>query len=79
MRRIKQRRMLRQSSLNQGARCSRTAQFKRHRDDLDTLTMEFVAQCLPPGQVERAASIRGPGDDHDLLTEQGGQPEFVSV
>lgn len=41
--------------------------------------MEFPAQRLPPGQVECAASIRGPRDDDDLLAAQRRQAELVAV
>ena len=41
--------------------------------------MEFAAQHLPPGQVERTASIRGPRDNDDLLAAQRRQAELVAV
>ena len=41
--------------------------------------MEFIAQCLPPGQDESAASIRRPGDKHHLLSAQRREVEIVAV
>ena len=35
---------------------------ERDGDDFEAAGMELGAQCLPPGQVEAAASPRGPGN-----------------
>jgi hypothetical protein len=67
MRWIEQRRMLGLSGFDERSRSLGAAQFERNRDDLYAERMKFTAQCLPPGQVEPAASIGRPGDEHDLL------------
>ena len=71
--------MLRLRRLDEGSRGVGTAQLQRDRDDLDAEGVELIAQRLPPGQVETTASIRSPGNEHDLLPAQRRQAEFVAV
>jgi hypothetical protein len=44
------------------------AHLEANGDDLDALSVYFVAQCLPPGQVEAAASVGRPAGEHHLLS-----------
>ena len=62
--------MLWVSSLDERARDVGFAELERDRDNFDSLRMKLIAQCLPPGQVKPAASIRCPGDEHYLLAAQ---------
>jgi hypothetical protein len=71
--------MLRLRGLDERPRGFGTAQLQRDSDDLDTQGVQFIVQCLPPGQVEAAASIRRPGDQHHLLATQRGQAELVAL
>ena len=70
MGRIEQRRMLWLGRVDERPRGLRSAQLERDRDNLDAEWMQLSAQCLPPGQVETATSIRCPGDEHNLLAAQ---------
>jgi len=75
MGRVKQRRVLGSSRLDVLPRGLGPAQFEGDRDDLKALWMELAPQCLPPGQVEGAASVGRPRDDDDLLPTQRRQTE----
>ena len=70
--------MLRSGRLDNGAEHLDTAHFESDRDDLDTLAVDLAAQCLPPGQVEAAASIRCPGGEHHLLPAERRQGDVVA-
>lgn len=63
---VDQRRMLGSGRLDIGTPWLRAKCFHTHGDDFNTLMVNFTSQFLPPGQVTSAASIGGPGDEHDL-------------
>ena len=44
--------------------------LETHGDDLDPLRAKLLTQGLPPGQVEGAASVGCPGDEHHLAAQQ---------
>jgi hypothetical protein len=49
-----------------------------HGDDRQSFRRELFVECLPPGQVKSAASIRCPGDEHHLSTPESGEVELVA-
>jgi hypothetical protein len=57
----------------------RARQLQGDGDDLEAEGVKLRTQCLPPGQVEGAALVGRPGDEHDLLPAQGREPELVAV
>ena len=61
------------------ARRFRAAGVERDGHDLEAFGVELSPQFLPHGQVETAASPRGPRDEQDLLPAQAGEPEGVAV
>ena len=67
---IKQRGMLRLRRLDEGTRRFWAAHLQRYGHDFETLGVKLIAQRLPHGQVESAASVWRPRHDHDLLAEQ---------
>jgi hypothetical protein len=62
--------MLGAGRLDVGPRRLGAGQLEGDGDDLQTTRVKFRAQGLPPGQVEGAALIGSPGDQHDLLPAQ---------
>ena len=49
-----------------------------HGYDGQSVGRELFVQCLPPGQVETAASIGRPGDEQHLSVPQRGQVELIA-
>ena len=67
---VDQRRMLRCCSSDQPLGGAVVIELQRDRDNLQAVLVQLGPQCLPPGQVERATSIRSPRNKDDLLATQ---------
>ena len=65
---VDQRRMLGVRCLDPRTSSLDATRVECHGDDLQPLREQLAAQCLPPGQVEAAASIAGPRGDQVLLS-----------
>ena len=79
MGRVQQRRVLSARRLDVGPGDLRPAQLERDCDDLDPSGVQLRAQCLPPGQVEGAASVRCPRHQYNLLPSQRRQSERLTI
>src|SRR5439155_11771563 len=79
MRLVDQRRVLGRGPLDPAPRTLQAPRVERDGDHLQAERMQLLAQSLPPGQVQAAASPRVTGKEADLMVAKGADNEGPDV